>query len=114
LGHRAEEAIPKTPKVPREKKSIDAEDVEKGDKPPAEWLDRCVERVKESKSDVDNPWAVCVATYQKMQNKAVLEGNIVKISVDDMRVVCPECAEKMAKANVKFLKVTVGSYTKAE
>ena len=81
--------------------------VDKGDKPPSDWLDNCVAALKREGSNVDDPYAVCTASYQKMKSKGLLEGNILKISVDDMKEICPACAEKMVSKRIKFYKFTL-------
>jgi len=93
-----------------------AGDVQKGEKPPSEWLDRCVESLKAKGNDVDEPYAVCISTYNKMKNKFAsgediekdVTGNIiVRLTPEDLEKDCPGCAEKMRKRNIKFLKNVV-------
>lgn len=46
--------------------------MKQGEKPPSDWLDRCVESVEET-GTADEPYAVCTATWQKMDDKAYLK-----------------------------------------
>jgi hypothetical protein len=87
-----------------------------GEKPPSDWLDNCVKSVKEKSPDVDNPYAVCVATWNKMAisdfEKSDDDSAIVKISADDMEKLCKACADKMRQRKVKFLKIKVDNISK--
>ena len=90
----------------------------KGEKPPSEWLDRCVEKLK-NKGDVDEPYAVCTATYNKMKSLSPTDlqkdksGNeFIKLTAEDFDGSCQSCADKMRKQNIKFLKVYIGNLTK--
>jgi len=99
----------------RAEKSTQTEDLTK-QKPPKEWLDRCVESIEREGREVESPFAVCTASYNKMKavGKRGLEkdttGNyIVKLTPEDMDKYCSPCGEKMRKKNVKFIKVSVSS-----
>lgn len=87
-----------------------------GEKPPSDWLDNCVKSVKEKSPDVDNPYAVCMATWNKMVlsdfEKLGDDSAVVKISADDMEPLCQPCAQKMRDRKVKFLKIKVDNISK--
>ena len=87
------------------------EKLDKGEKPPSEWLDNCVAAIERDNSDVDNPYAVCIASYNKMK---MMKGDIdiVKLSPEDIGRYCLDCAIKMKKQGIKFLKVSVGNLQK--
>lgn len=88
------------------------EDTEKAEQAPSDWMEQCKAALEREGSDVDNPFAVCQATYNKMKNKGILEGNIIKISADDMESICPPCAKKMRAQRLKFYKFTIADLIK--
>lgn len=88
--------------------------VKKGEPAPSEFMEDCKAALKRDNADVDNPFAVCTAAYQRMGKVAKDEnGNaVIRISVDEMKDICPSCAEKMVSKRIKFLKFSVSDIKK--
>jgi len=86
------------------KKAEATGDVEKGEAPPSKWLEDCKAALERDNADVENPYAICTATYQR--SKGLKTGDVVKISADEMKTICPNCAEKMMQKNIKYYKFT--------
>jgi hypothetical protein len=90
-----------------------AEDVVKGEAPPSKWMENCKAALERDNADVDNPFAICTASYQKAHNKMAsgdfektADGQtIVKITKEDL-VDCPACVKKMTDQKIKYYKFT--------
>lgn len=88
--------------------------VKKGEAPPSDWMEDCKAALARDNADVDNPFAVCTAAYQRMGKVAKDENgdSVVRISQEEMKEICPPCAEKMVAKRIKFLKFTISDVKK--